>query len=52
MIGNAVAITLGIAGLGYGAYTQHAKGELNWQIAGIAAAAVGLFGVGDYYLSQ
>ena len=52
VIGNAVAITLGVAGLGYGAYTQHAKGELNWQIAGIAAAAVGLFGVGDYYLSQ
>lgn len=52
VIGNAVAITLGAVGLGYGAYTKHAKGELNWQIAGIAAAAVGVFGVADYYLSQ
>ena len=52
IIGNAVAITAGVLGLGYGAYTKHAKGELDWQIAGIAAAAVGVFAVGDYYLSQ
>ncbi|KAG8526517.1 uncharacterized protein KY384_008717 [Bacidia gigantensis] len=52
VIGNAVAITAGVIGLGYGAYTKHVKGELDWQIAGIAAAAVGVFAVGDYYLSQ
>lgn len=52
VIANAVAIVLGAAGLAYGGYQKHIKGELDWQIAGAAAAAVAVLGVGDYYLSQ
>ncbi|MDI1493180.1 MAG: hypothetical protein OHK93_004968 [Ramalina farinacea] len=52
VIANALAITLGAVGLAYGGYTKHVKGELDWQLAGAAAAVVGVLGVGDYYLSQ
>lgn len=52
VIANAVAIVLGAAGLAYGGYQKHIKGELDWQVAGAAAAAVAVLGVGDYYLSQ
>ncbi|MCJ1278285.1 hypothetical protein MMC21_006100 [Puttea exsequens] len=51
-IGNAVLIAAGSAALGYGAYTKQKAGELSWEIAGIAAAAVGVLAIGDYYLSQ
>ena len=36
----------------YGAYNQNQQGKLNWKVAGLWAGAVGLFGAGDYYLSQ
>ena len=52
VIANAIAITVGTIGLAYGGYQKHIKGELDWPLAGAAAAAVGVFVVGDYYLSQ
>jgi hypothetical protein len=36
----------------YGAYKKYSAGELNWKVAGIWAGIIGLFAVGDYYLSQ
>ena len=52
VIANGVLIVAGSAALGYGAYTKHVKGELDWQLAAITAAFVGVFAVGDYYFSQ
>ena len=52
VIGNAVIIAAGSAALGYGAYTKYAKGELSWEIVGVAAGAVALFVVADYHLSS
>lgn len=51
-VANGVLLVVGSAALGYGAYTKHVKGELDWQLAGLTAAAVGVLAVGDYYLSQ
>jgi len=51
-IANALAV-VGLSGaLGYGAYRKYAGGELTWKVIGAWAGIVGLFGVGDYYLSQ
>lgn len=52
VIANMALLVAGSAALGYAAYTKHAAGELNWQIVGIAAAAVGALAAGDYYVSQ
>ena len=52
VIGNAMVIAAGSAALGYGAYTKYAKGELSWEIIGVAAGAVALFAVADYHLSS
>ena len=52
VIANGVLIVAGSAALGYGAYTKHVKGELDWQLAAITAAFVGVFAVSDYYFSQ
>ena len=52
VIANGILIVTGGAALGYGAYTKHAAGELDWKLAGIWAGVVGAVAVGDYYLSQ
>ena len=52
VIANAVAIVAGTAALAYAGYQKHRVGELDWQLAGTAAAVVGVLGVGDYFLSQ
>ena len=52
VIANGVIIVAGSAALGYGAYTKHQAGQLDWQLAATWAAAVGALAVGDYYLSQ
>ena len=52
VIANGVLLVAGGAVLGYGAYTKHVAGELNWKLAGAWAGAVGVLAVGDYYLSQ
>jgi septal ring factor EnvC (AmiA/AmiB activator) len=51
-IGNAVAVVALSAGLGFGAYRKYAAGELSWKVVGTWTGIVGLFAVGDYYLSQ
>lgn len=51
-IGNAVAVVAISAGLGFGAYRKYAAGELTWKVIGAWTSVVGLFAVGDYYLSQ
>jgi hypothetical protein len=51
-IGNAVAVVALSAGLGFGAYRKYAAGELSWKVVGAWTGVVGLFAVGDYYLSQ
>ncbi|KAL8870208.1 MAG: hypothetical protein Q9198_007686 [Flavoplaca austrocitrina] len=52
VVGNALVIGIGSVALGFVGYQKYAKGELSWEVAGITAAAVSAFAVGDYYLSQ
>ena len=51
-VGNAV--TVGILGtvLGVGAYRKWVRDELSWKVVGGWAAVVGVFAVGDYYVSK
>ena len=51
-IANGVLMVAGGAALGYGAYTKHQAGQLDWQLAAVWAGAVGALAIGDYYLSQ
>ena len=51
-IGNAVAVVALSAGLGFGAYRKFAAGELSWKVVGAWTGIVGLFALGDYYLSS
>lgn len=52
VLGNALAI--GILGtvLGVGAYRKYAAHELTWKVVGAWTGVVGLFAVGDYYVSK
>lgn len=52
VLGN--ALTVGILGtvLGVGAYRKYMAQELTWKVVGAWAGVVGLFAVGDYYVSQ
>ncbi|KAK4990951.1 hypothetical protein LTR66_004607 [Elasticomyces elasticus] len=52
VIGNAVAMAAFAGVLGVGAYRKYTAGELTWKVAGLWAGVVGLFAVGDYYVSQ
>lgn len=52
VLGNAVAVGLLGAALGIGAYRKYAAGELTWRVVGIWTGVVGLFAMGDYYVSQ
>lgn len=52
VIGNAVVIAALSALLGSGAYRMHKANTLTWNVVGAWAGAVGLFAVGDYYVSQ
>ena len=51
-IANAVAVVALSGALGFGAYQKYARNELSWGVVGTWAGVVGLFAVGDYYLSQ
>jgi len=51
-IANGVLLVAGSAALGYGAYTKHQAGQLDWQLAAAWAGAVGVLAVGDYFVSQ
>ncbi|KAF2089743.1 hypothetical protein K490DRAFT_37860 [Saccharata proteae CBS 121410] len=52
VIGNAVTVGILGAALGVGAYRKYTAGQLTWKVAGAWAGVVGLFAVGDYYVSQ
>ena len=52
VVGNAVAVAVISAGLGFGAYRKYAAGELTWKVVGAWTGLVGLFAAGDYYLSS
>lgn len=52
VIGNAVVIAALGGALGISAYRMHQAGSLTWNVIGAWAGAVGLFAVGDYYVSQ
>jgi cobalamin biosynthesis Mg chelatase CobN len=52
VIGNVVAVAALGALLGFGAYKKYNARELTWKVAGAWAGVVGLFAVGDYYVSQ
>lgn len=52
VIGNVVALAALGGLLGVGAYRKYNAHELTWKVAGAWAGVVGLFAVGDYYVSQ
>lgn len=52
VFGNSVAIAAFGAALGFGAYRKYTAGELTWKVAGAWAGVVGLFALGDYYVSR
>lgn len=52
VVGNAVVIAALGALLGTGAYRMHKSNTLTWNVVGAWAGAVGIFAVGDYYVSQ
>ncbi|KAF2771893.1 hypothetical protein EJ03DRAFT_349109 [Teratosphaeria nubilosa] len=52
VIGNVVVVGALAALLGTGAYRAHQAGTLTWKVAGAWAGVVGLFAVGDYYVSS
>ena len=51
-IANAAIATVVGAGLGFGAYKQHTRGNLSWELVGLSAGAVGIFGAVDYFVSK
>jgi hypothetical protein len=52
VIGNTLGLAIVGGIVGFGAYRQYARGELTGKVVAAWAAALGLFGVGDYYVSQ
>jgi hypothetical protein len=49
---NPVGLALVGGIVGFGAYRQYVRGELTGKVVAAWVAAIGLFGVGDYYVSQ
>jgi hypothetical protein len=52
VLGNAVGIAVVAGVLGIGAYRKYARGELTGKVVAAWMGVVGLFGLGDYYVSQ
>jgi predicted RNA-binding protein len=52
VLSNAVGLALLGTFLGVGAYRKYARGELTGKVVAAWAGVVGLFGLGDYYVSQ
>ncbi|KAH7371355.1 hypothetical protein BKA66DRAFT_535227, partial [Pyrenochaeta sp. MPI-SDFR-AT-0127] len=52
VISNAIGLALVGSILGIGAYRKYARGELTGKVVAAWAGVVGLFAVGDYYVSQ
>lgn len=52
VLSNAIGLTLIGGILGFGAYRKYVRGELTGKVVAAWAGVVGLFAVGDYYVSQ
>lgn len=52
LIGNTLAVGAVATVLGVGAYRKYVRDELTWKVVGAWAGVVGLFAVGDYYVSK
>jgi hypothetical protein len=52
VLSNAVGLAVVAGVLGIGAYRKYARGELTGKLVAAWMGVVGLFGVGDYYVSQ
>jgi F0F1-type ATP synthase assembly protein I len=52
VLANAVGAVVVAGVLGIGAYRKYARGELTGKVVAAWLGVVGLFGVGDYYVSQ
>jgi len=52
LIGNTLAVGAVATVLGVGAYRKYVRDELTWKVVGAWAGVVGLFAVGDYYVSN
>ncbi|SMY28101.1 unnamed protein product [Zymoseptoria tritici ST99CH_1A5] len=52
VVGNAVALTALAGVLSIGAYRMHKANTLTWNVVGAWAGVLGVFAVGDYYVSQ
>lgn len=52
ILGNTLAVGILGTALGVGAYRKWARDELTWKVVGAWAGVVGLFAVGDYYVSR
>lgn len=52
VISNAVGLAVVGGILGIGAYRKYVRGELTGKLVAAWVGVIGLFGVGDYYVSQ
>lgn len=52
VLSNAVGLAVVAAALSFGAYRKYSRGELTGKVVAAWAGVVGLFGLGDYYVSQ
>tara|TARA_R110002003_G_scaffold296_7_gene18653 strand:- start:122 stop:691 length:570 start_codon:yes stop_codon:yes gene_type:complete len=52
VLSNAVGLAVVAGVLGIGAYRKYARGELTGKLVAAWVGVIGLFGVGDYYVSQ
>ncbi|KAF1976542.1 hypothetical protein BU23DRAFT_551490 [Bimuria novae-zelandiae CBS 107.79] len=52
VLGNVATISLLGGVLGIGAYRKWSRNELSWNVVGAWAGVVGLFALGDYYVSN
>lgn len=52
VLGNVLGVGILGTALGVGAYRKWVRDELSWKVVGTWAGVVGLFAVGDYYVSK
>lgn len=52
VLGNAVMVAVLGAALGVGAYRKYSAGELSWRVLGAWGGVVGVFAVGDWWVSR
>jgi hypothetical protein len=52
VLSNAVGLAVVASVLGIGAYRKYSQGQLTGKLVAAWVGVIGLFGVGDYYVSQ